>query len=78
MSAHTHTHTRAGPRAAVHLVGGHPRQLAQVEVQHVQPQATGRLAAALQQLSPQQLQEPGNNAEQSHHTLSGHGGASWP
>lgn len=65
MNTHTHTH-HTHFCAALHLVCRHRRQLAHVEVQDVEQQATGRLAAALQQLSRQQLQEPGNNTEQTH------------
>lgn len=49
--------------AAPHLVCGRRRQLAHVDVQDVQLQPAGGLAAGLQELSRQQLQEPGNDTD---------------
>lgn len=51
-----------GPKQT-HLVCSHRRQLAHVDVQDVVLQPAGRLAAALQDLSGEQLQEPGDNTD---------------
>lgn len=65
MNTHTHTYLCGKKTAtALHLICSLRCQLAQVEVQDVELQTTGGLAAALQELRREQLQEPGNSAEQ--------------